>query len=398
MKNVLKTGYGLFLLACWLLCCTSSRLQAQSFEWKANAFSFFDNGEYRLIDDNYSQSMLGFRLSPEVGISYKNFSLFTGANLQTNFGAPEFINHASFIGYFQYKTEHHDFRFGAFPREKLLDNYTNFYIRDSFLYFRPNMAGIFYELSGENNFINVWLDWTGCQSKTLRETFFAGLSGEQRFNWFFISLLGYYYHYAGTEPISGDGCVHDNGQGQVTLGVDFSERVPNLHKLRFQAGYTLGYECKRDHQTPISMPMGLVLDLHAEYWRIGTRTLYRYGDPLYTVPTDNFSFTYWGNPFLGARSYLQSQWYVTLFRNSFVEAKAAFVFHLQGNHFGTQQMVQLSVNLNGSVYSKREAEIRGEKYRFNFIGSDKQEKKIDFFKKDRKKKEEPKRTKGKSDE
>lgn len=376
MKKIAR--YATSTVLCFLLSFPCI-LKAQSFEWKANAFSFFDNGEYRKIDDDYSQSMLGFRLSPEVGIRYKDFSLFAGAHLQTNFGSPYFLDHINFTGYFQYENENHHFLFGAFPREKLLENYTNFYIRDTFLYFRPNMTGIFYQLSGRNNFINIWLDWVGCQSRTVREAFFAGLSGEQRFKWFFISLLGYYYHYAGTEPISGDGCVHDNGQGQVTLGIDFSGYAPHLHKMRLQAGYMLGYECKRDHLTPISMPMGLIVDLHLQYWRIGTRTLYYYGDKRFTVPTDYHNLTYWGNPFLESNSYLQSQLYVSLFENDFVEAKAAFVFHLQGTHLGTQQMVQLSVNLNGSIYSKKEAEARGDRYRFNFIGADRKEKAMDHF-------------------
>lgn len=386
MHRILRIlAFSLLLIFC------PSRILSQSFEWKANAYGFFDNGEYRKIDDNYSQSMLGFRFSPEVGIRYKDFALFTGAHLQTNLGSPKFLDYAYFTGYFQYKTEHHNFLFGAFPREHLLDNYTNFYIRDTFLYFRPNLTGLFYQLSGDDNFINVWLDWSGCQSRTVREAFFAGLSGEQRFSWFFLSLLGYYYHYAGTEPISGDGCVHDNGQGQVGIGIDFSGYAPHLHKMRFQAAYMLGYECKRDGgQTPVSMPMGLVLDLHAQYWRIGTRTLYYYGDKRFTVPTDFHSLTYWGNPFLESNSYLQSQWYISLFKNSFIEAKAAFVFHLQGTRLGTQQVVQLSVNLNGSIYNKREIEKNGgDRYRFNFLGADKQHAAMDQFgwgKKDKNKK------------
>lgn len=361
-------------------------IQAQSFEWKAEAYGFFDNGEYTKIDPAYSQTLSGFRLSPEIGIAYKDFSLFTGAHLQTSFGSPRFLDQINFTGYFQYKNRNHHFLFGAFPKKGLLDNYTDFYIRDTFSYFRPNMAGLFYQLSGKNNFINLWLDWTGLQSASIRETFFVGLSGEQRYKWFFAAFNGYYYHYAQTVPASGDGCVHDNGQGQVGIGFDFSGYAPHLHRMRFQVAYMLGYECKRDGgQTPVSMPMGLILDLHAQYWRIGTRTLYYYGDKRFTVPTDFHSLTYWGNPFLESDSYLQSQWYVSLFKNNFVEAKAAFVFHLQGTRLGTQQVVQLSVNLNGSIYNKREMEKNGgERYRFNFLGADKQHADMDRFGREKK--------------
>lgn len=354
-------------------------LHAQSFEWKADAGGFFDNGEYSKTDFGYSQTMYGFRFSPEVGIKYKDFSLFVGTHLLTSFGSPEYLDKAYFTGYFQYENEHHEFLFGAFPRKGLLENYTNFYIRDTFQYFRPNMTGLFYQYTGKNQFINLWMDWTGAQSATTRETFFVGLSGEQRFKWFFISLLGYYYHYSHTRPVSGDGFVHDNGQGQIGIGIDFSERAKHLHVMRLQAAFMLGYECKRDHQTPVRTPMGLVVDLHAQYWRIGTHTLYYYGQERYTAPTDVWTNTYWGNPFLKSKSYLESQWYVEFFKNDFVEAKAAFVFHLQGTRLGTQQLVQLSVNLNGSIYGKKEGKERGSRYRFNFIGADQQEKAIDSF-------------------
>ncbi|MCH5244686.1 MAG: hypothetical protein J1F29_07300 [Lentimicrobiaceae bacterium] len=367
----------LFLLICVLPVCAP--VQAQHFEWSADAKGFFDNGEYANIDNSLSKTMYGFRFSPQVGLSYKDFSLFVGTHLQTSFGSPKYLDKVSFIGYFQYKTEHHLFRFGAFEREEVLPNYTNFFIRDTFQYFRPNMTGLFYKLSGKNNFISLWLDWTGAQSAVTREAFFAGLSGEQRYKWFFAQILGYYYHYANTKPRSGDEVVHDNGLGQAGIGIDFSQYAKRLYAARFSANFMMGYECKRDHITPVKMPVGLVLDLHLRYWRFGTRTLYYYGQERFTVPTDNYSLTYWGNPLLRAKSYLQSQWYCVLFENDFVNAYAAAVFHVQGNKFGSQYVLRLNVNLNGSIYGKKEGQERGSRYRFNFIGAEKQDRELDDF-------------------
>lgn len=362
------------------LCATA---RAQSFEWKADATGFFDNGEYAKINNAYSKTMYGFRFSPEVGIAYKDFSLFIGSHFQTSFGSPEYLDKVTFTGYFQYKNEHHHFIFGAFPYRNLLDNYSDFFVRDTFRYFRPNMTGLFYQLCGKNYFLKFYLDWTGAQSPLTREAFYAGLSAEQRYKWFFAAVTGYYYHYANTRPRSGDGVVHDNGLGQVGIGIDFSGKAKRLHVFRFSANFMLGYECKRDKGiTPFKMPMGLVLDLHAQYWRFGTHTLYYYGQKRFTVPTDNHSLTYWGNPFLSANSYLESKWYVCFFKNNFVDARAACVFHLKGKDFGTQYVVQLNVNLNGSVYGKKAAEERGQsRYRFNFIGAENQEQAWDDFRK-----------------
>lgn len=371
-----------YLLLGVLLCVLP--VHAQSFEWKADAKGFFDNGEYENINNSLSKTMYGFRFSPQVGLAYQDFSLFVGTHLQTSFGSPKYLDKVSFIGYFQYQNNRHLFRFGAFPREEVLANYTNFFIRDTFNYFRPNMTGLFYKLSGKNNFLSLWLDWTGAQSPVTREAFFAGLSAEQRYKWFFAQVLGYYYHYANTKPRSGDGVVHDNGLGQAGIGFDFSNYAKRLYAARFSANFMMGYECKRDHLTPSRMPLGMVLDLHLRYWRFGTRTLYYYGQERFTVPTDNYSLTYWGNPLLRSKSYLQSKWYCVLFENDFVSAEAAAVFHVQGSKFGSQYLVRLCVNLNGSVYGKKEGEERGGRYRFNFIGAENQERALDdFFKKNR---------------
>ena len=373
-----------FLAAAFCLLPFCLPVQAQSFEWKADAKGFFDNGEYGNIDHALSQTMYGFRFSPQVGLAYRDFSLFVGTHLQTSFGSPKYLDKVSFIGYFQYKNNRHLFRFGAFPREELLPNYTNFFIRDTFNYFRPNMTGLFYQLSGKNNFLNLWLDWTGAQSSVTREAFFAGLSAEQRYKWFFAQVLGYYYHYANTRPHSGDEVVHDNGLGQVGVGIDFSQYAKRLYAARLSVNFMVGYECKRDHVTPSKMPLGMVADLHLRYWRFGTRTLYYYGQERFTVPTDNYALTYWGNPLLRSKSYLQSQWYCVLFENNFVSAEAAAVFHVQGGRFGSQYLVRLNLNLNGSVYGKKEGEERGGRYRFNFIGAETQERALDdFFKKNK---------------
>lgn len=380
----------LFLAVCLsvLAVSVSGQVRAQSFEWKVEADGFFDNGEYENIAPSLSKTMYGFRFSPQVGVAYKDFSLFAGTHLITSFGSPEYLDKAYFTGYFQYRNRHHLFRFGAFPRQELLSDYTNFFIRDTFAYFRPNMTGLFYRLSGKDNFLSFWLDWTGAQSPLTREAFFVGLSGEQRYKWFFAQVVGYYYHYANTKPRSGDGVVHDNGLGQIGLGMDFSRKARRLYAARLSAHFMLGYECKRDGGvTPSRMPLGLVLDLHVQYWRFGTRTLYYYGQERFTVPTDNYSLTYWGNPLLASKSYLQSKWYVVLFRNDFVNAEAAAVFHLQGNKPGSQYMVRLQVSLDGGIYGKKEGEERGSRYRFNFIGADKQERAMDDFKRKRKKQE-----------
>ena len=121
------SGWLCWIVLAWLLI-ASGRADAQSFEWKAGAFGFFDNGEYSKMEDGVlSQTMFGIRFSPEVGLKYKDFGLFVGTHLLTSFGSPKYLDKVYFTGYFQYENPRHKFLFGAFPRQGLLDNYTNIY-------------------------------------------------------------------------------------------------------------------------------------------------------------------------------------------------------------------------------------------------------------------------------
>ena len=238
---------------------------------------------------------------------------------------------------------------GAFPRMGLLDNYSNLFFRDSICYRRPNLNGIFYQISGQNNFINLWLDWTGWQSATERETFFIGLSGEQRVRLFRFELTGYYFHYANTYPRSGDECVHDNMQAQITAGIDLYDGLLRRKRasdmLTLKAGLMAGYERKRDGTTPKKTPLGFVADLKAQLGPVGTHTIYYCGDRRQTVVTDNHPATYWGNPLLQTNSYLQSLWYYELFNRQHVQARIGWTFHLVGSELYSQQSLQLSVRL-----------------------------------------------------
>ena len=333
----------------------TTRHKAVNFVYDARAYTYFDNLEFGSnCPYTQSQTMAGIRLSPEIGIVWGPFKLSVGAHAQKRFGTKRFIDDFDFTAYFRYREQrgrvHHDFLMGAFPRGGLIDEYHNLYFRDSINYRRPNLNGIYYNIRGRHNYLSLWLDWTGWQSSTERETFFVGLSGMQRAGrWFVAELMGYYFHYANTTPRSGDGCVHDNAQAQLTAGIDIcpglitSRRADD--RLLLKAGLMFGYERKRDDVTPAKTPLGLIAELNAQIWHVGTHTIYYYGQPRQTVETDVHTATYWGNPLLQSKSYLQSLIYYQLFNRQHVSARIGWTFHLVGTKLYHQQSLHLNVNL-----------------------------------------------------
>lgn len=340
-----------------LLNLLSNTLPAQEFSWKVNAYGYVDNFEFAASPYAKSQTMSGIRLSPELGVTWADrFSLFLGIQVQEEFGTKGFTDQFQLISYFQYRhtTQQVSERFllGAFPRQGMLTNYSNLFFNDSIRHRRMGITGIFYEVSGRRNFVNVWLDWTGAQSPTQRETFYVGVSGEQRYKRFVAELQGYLFHYALTNPNVHNGVVHDNGQIQVTAGLDYSDRWPLIRELKLTAGTLFGYERKRDGTTAANTPIGGVAHFNIQVWAIGLSTDLYIGDKRQTVATDNHGATYWGNPFLQASTYVQNELYVEIFKHKTVQSRISYKLHVVEGKLFHQQALTLSVKL-GAPFKKR---------------------------------------------
>lgn len=324
-----------------------------TFEWNANAYTFFDNTEYQGCPYATSGTVSGIRLSPEFGIGWGDgkYRLMAGLHAQKDFGSKEFIDHLDFIAYFEYHQQHkrvaQHFIMGAFPRNGHLDNYSEFFIDNEFHYFRPNMTGLHYQIDGKVGFVNVWLDWTGLQSKTERETFFVGVSGEARAKAFVGGGEFYMFHYANTDPPSGDACVHDNILGHFWAGIDMHYwGWKHVNRLRLTAGLMAGVERKRDDITPTKAPLGLVLNLDANIWRFGINALYYYGEKRFTVETDDFDATYWGTKTLQSGNVLQAQIYYDLFKWDGIQGTLGYLFNVVDGKLYHEQLLQLRISLN----------------------------------------------------
>lgn len=333
----------------WFLC--PVRLQAQRLEWKADACTFMDNQEFARTLYGKKAVLSGVRLSPEIGIGWGNgeHRLMAGVHVMKEFGSHKFLDRFSFTGYYELnKTSNHRiknrFLFGAFPRKGLLDNYSGLFFADSIHYFHPNINGFFWQMGGRNNHVNLWVDMLNMQSPTQRESFLVGLSGEQRWRWLYVDLQSYSHFYF--SPVNNNATEWQFMQrllAKAAIGIDFSHAVKHLDKMRLAVGAMGGYHRAGKGFSDVYYPIGLAVDLNAEFWYIGTRTTFYYGKPLYNAFDP---ITQLGNPFGYGKYYLETEWYVPIYQNEILDARASATFHVAEGKCFYQQQLHLSVSLD----------------------------------------------------
>lgn len=322
---------------------------SQDFAWKIGYNYFFDNAEYSSSAYAQSQTMHGMNLTPEIGFKLnESQSLFTGVNLLKIMGSPSFTNGENFLAYYQYKTPNILFKAGAFPKEDMLDNYSTFFFKDSTRYFKPVMNGLFVKVSNDNNdFFNVWLDWTGYGSKSNRESFFIGASGLKKKSIFFGEMQSYLFHRANTTPSTESLHVNEQFQMQLSLGASHSNQS-GLDTLLFSVGTLVGLERDRGASKDFYKPMGLTMRFNAEYNGLGTDNIAYFGDKRMNYYDNHGDNLYWGTPFLRGKSYIDSKWYIQLIRSSRTKANIGLHMHLTDKKILFQQTITLSVNINSN--------------------------------------------------
>ena len=301
--------------------------------------------------------MHGMNLTPEIGLKLDDsHSLFTGVNLNKIAGSPLFTNGENFLAYYQYKTPNVLFRAGAFPKENMLNNYSAFFFKDSIRYFRPVMQGVFMKGKNDNNdFFNVWLDWTGYGSKSIRESFFIGASGLKNKGVFFGEMQSYLFHRANTTPTTESYHVNEQFLMQLSLGAAYSNQS-GLDTILFSVGGLFGLERDRGVSKNFNKPIGLTMRFNAEYNGLGTDNLAYFGDKRMSFYDNHGDNLYWGSPFLRGKSYIDSKWYVQLIRSSKIKANIGMHVHFTDNNVLFQQTITLSVNINNQKKPQRHSQ------------------------------------------
>jgi hypothetical protein len=325
---------------------------AQNFEWKAGMNYFFDNTEFIESTLTRDQTMTGVHFTPQLGLSKDTVHAFyIGGDLLKISGSQNFVDIIRPIAYYQQKTTKSLLYAGVFPRAELLNNYSDLFFQDSISYFQPTLSGIFWQLKNSSSFFNIWLDWNGHQTTVNRETFFVGVSALKQHKRFFAELQSYMFHFANTRPNTENYHLTDNILGQLSIGVNYSNRQ-GLDTLLISAGVLAGMERDRFIDYGTHTPIGLVLRCNADYKRFGIQNSFYWGNPRMVFYNQQGTRLYSNNPFLRSNYYLESKWYLDVIQSQSFNGKLAIKLHFSEGKLMNEQVFTLKASLESLVGKK----------------------------------------------
>jgi len=322
---------------------------SQKADWSAGLFSFFDNAEFGESAVKTSQTMAGVMIIPEAGLTWDTIHRVNiGVNMMHEFGSSNAIDKFYATAYYAYNSKPFRFVMGAFPRNMAVEKYPRLFFQDSISYYRPNINGMFLEYRADQNYINVWLDWTGRQSHTVHEAFFVGITGRYNLGIINFQHFGYYFHYASrTDPIVHE-ALHDNALFLTSAGIDLSGRLfPG--KLEASAGWVAGFERSRAGNTGWIGKNGFLLDMRAEYKFAGLYNTFFTGDGLMQFYNDHGNDLYWGDPVYNARTSDRADIYLDLIKSNKIKLELTYSLHFLEGRIYNEQMLKVWINLDGSM-------------------------------------------------
>lgn len=311
--------------------------------WALGFEYFFDNVEFDSSDYIWSGTMNGIWLSPSGQLSWsEHHSVNAGINFLKIPGTRKGLDKVDITAYYEYETPKVLFRAGSFPRRDVLSQYNSFFFKDSVQNFVPLVQGVYWRIGNDRRFVDAWMDWTGYGMPDVHEQFFVGFSGRWTQGIFFADFQSYLYHHSLTVPmIDGQG-VSENLQLQATTGLEYENgRFNSL----IATGILAGYERDRRFESEVYKPLGMVIRADAEYRWLGMQNLFYAGDRRMRLNDKFGDSLYWGTPFLQARNYLRSDWYVKLVDRNGLKVKLNSNLHLVEGNLYFQQELKVQVQL-----------------------------------------------------
>jgi hypothetical protein len=338
MKSIFCTLILLFFIS------SASFSQEKSF--RLDLFSFFDNTEFGRSAVTIPQTMAGVIIAPEAGLLWDTVNkVNAGVSLLHEFGSSKAIDRFYPTAYYEYTRGPFRFMMGAFPRSGVLEKYPRLFFQDSISYYRPNINGLFWEYRKSKNYLNVWLDWTGRQSKTLNEAFFIGFSGRYNYGVFYLQHFGYMFHLAGKMDPVVEEALHDNILFHTSLGVDLSDRT-FFRTLETNAGWVSRLERSRSDNTGWIKLNGFMMETRLEFKCFGIFNTFYSGDGMMYFYREKGNELYWGDPVYRARMYDRSDFYVTFIQRRAVNVILTYSLHFLEGRVYNEQMLKVNVNLN----------------------------------------------------
>lgn len=325
---------------------TGSVLFSQEKNWRLDLFNFFDNTEFARSAVTIPQTMAGVQVAPELGFVWDSVhTVNIGINLLHEYGSSSPVVIFYPTAYYEFFNGKVRLIMGAFPRSRAIANYPRLFFRDSISYYRSNINGIFLEYTRDQNYINLWLDWTGRQSKTVNEAFFIGFSGRYKPGIFYLQHFGYMYHFASKLDPVVEESLHDNLLFHTSAGVDFSEGT-GFRKLEVDAGWVSGLERSRGDNTGWISSNGVIVETRLEYKWFGIYNSFYKGGGLMNFYRDHGNELYWGDPVYRAKTYNRCDLYLNFIQSRNVNIELTWSLHFLENRVYNEQMLKVIVNLS----------------------------------------------------
>ena len=331
---------------------------AQELQWNLNLNYFFDNTEFARSALSNDQTMTGVHFSPELGMKWdENNSIYGGVDLLKKSASKTFADNVKFIAYYQFRNENTLFKAGAFQRGDLLSDYSTAFFQDSIGFYRPIMEGLFLKKGNETGYFKLWMDWTGLQTNTDRETFYLGASAYKQIRGpFFADFQSYMFHFAGMNPYNPDITVCDNLLAQLSVGVKYSN-IWVLNNLMASAGVLSGFERDRYDMNNYGTPTGAIFRINADYKGIGTENNLYFGQPHMVLYRRYKNELYWGNPFYRDNYYIESKIFWNLIDTRTVKGQLAAKLHVTEGKLLFEQLFTLRASIGSDQPKPRKTTL-----------------------------------------
>ncbi len=277
----------------------SVSVNAQNFEYRVLFEGIGDNREF-FNDLGFPQTILGTRGGFETGVKSDNHRLRAGLTYFFEFGSEFGDRKPELTMYYQFAGQNTEFLFGAFPRRDKID-FPLAMLTDTFLYYRPNIEGMYGKTSWDWGYQNIFVDWVSRQTEHKSEIFMAGSSGEIYSGNLFLQNYIMLNHDAVPIQRKPDDQIEDYFGYSLQAGLKLSENSVITGYVK--AGILSSLYRKRSISHDFHNVSSFFAEAKGKYKNYGIKTVLNSG-------AANHRFAY-GDHFYRAKNYLRTDliWY-----------------------------------------------------------------------------------------
>ena len=321
----------------------------------------FDNREYAGNEFNVPQTLFSARLTPLVGVEWMEKNrLVVGVEMLRNFGqynAPRdpFMSDVKPLMYYRFKTPNVQADAGIFDRGELMGDYSAAFFSDSTRFYHNRLSGFlgrYVSTERPGTYIELALDWEGMFSAESREMFRILSAGRYTTRpGFYVGYALSLFHFAGSE-------LNRNVTDNLLLNPHLGWAFNAFFDFDIRGGLLAAPQRGRSVDNHWRMPCGGQLDITISRWGVKLENNLYLGQNLQplrgyianaeTGATYAAEGLYAGESFYATTKHVYNRTWLGYDRRFFhdtLHVEAGMVFHYDGTGMGTQQVVQLSVNL-----------------------------------------------------